>query len=156
MTLISWTAAALTLTSFAAFADAPDPFLGTWVLDSYKSTCDPPPSPRSRLFTIAEAQGGAFHDMIDLVDRDGSSTHIEFTTSRDGEYVPVTGTGYADSVRITQVDPRTIKYVFKRAGKRIQSGTFRVSKDGKRMQGSLSGKGAEGAWKCHWDSERQR
>jgi hypothetical protein len=32
-----------------------------------------------------------------------------------------------------------VKYVLKKAGKRIESGTFTVSQDGKTMQGSISG-----------------
>jgi hypothetical protein len=149
------TAVAFTLTSFAWSADTPDPFVGTWVLNTAKSTCDPPPAPKSHSFTIAEAPGGAVHDTIDLVEGDGTKIHMEFTSARDGKYVPITGSGYADSVSITKVNPRTFNYAFKKAGKRIESGTFTVSNDGKSMKGSLSGKDAEGAWKCHWVSDRQ-
>jgi hypothetical protein len=152
---LTFTAAALTLASFASSAAEQDPFVGTWVLNTAKSTCDPPPAPKSHNFTIAEAPGGTIHDTIDLVEGDGTKTHIEFTSARDGKYVPVTGSGYADSVSTTQVDPRTFKYAFKKAGKRIESGTFRVSKDGKIMHGTLSGKDSEGAWKCHFVSDRQ-
>ena len=96
------------------------------------------------------------HDTIDLVKGDGTNTHIEFTTARDGKFVPVTGSGYADSASVKQVDARSFKYAFKKAGKPIESGTFTVSEDGKTMQGSLSGKDAQGAWKCQWVSERQQ
>lgn len=152
---LTLTAVAITLTSFASSADTPDPSVGTWVLNAAKSTCDPPPAPKSHTLTIAEAPGGAIHETIDIVEGDGTSTHMEFTAARDGKYVAVTGSGYADLVSITQVDPRTMKYVLKKAGKRIDSGTFAVSKDGKTMKGSLSGKDAQGAWKCHFVSDRQ-
>jgi hypothetical protein len=149
-------ATALALSSFASSADAPDPFVGTWVLSPAKSTCEPLPAPKSHTFRIAKVKGGALHDTIDLVEGDGTKTHIEFTTARDGKFVPVTGSGYADSVSVKQVDPRSFKYAFKKAGKPIESGTFTVSEDGKTMQGSLSGKDTQGAWKCQWVSERQQ
>ena len=152
---LTLTAAAITLTSFASSANAPDPFVGTWVLNAAKSTCDPPPAPKSETFTIAEASGAAIHETIDFVEGDGTSTHMEYTSARDGKYVSVTGSGYADSVSITQVDPSTTKYVLKKAGKRIDSGTFAVSKDGKTMKGSLSGKDAQATWKCQFVFDRQ-
>jgi hypothetical protein len=153
---LALTAAALVLPSFASSADAPDPFIGTWMLNPAKSSCDPPPSPKSHTFRIAKVKGGAFHDTIDLVEGDGTKTHIEFISARDGKYVTVTGSGYADSVSVTQVDPRTFKYTFKKAKKPIESGTFTVSEDGKTLQGSLSGKDAAGAWKCNFVSDRQQ
>jgi hypothetical protein len=153
---LTLTAAALTLTSFVSAADAPDPFVGTWVLNRAKSTCDPPPAPKSHSFWIAKVKGGAFHETIDVVEGDGSSGHMEFTTARDGKYVRVTGSTYADSVSVTPDSPKSFKYAFKKAGKPIESGTFTVSEDGKTMQGSLSGKDAQGTWKCQWVSDRQQ
>jgi hypothetical protein len=153
---LTLTAAGLTLTSFASSADTQDPFVGTWVLNAAKATCDPPPAPKSHNFRIAKLKGGAFHETIDLVEGDGTKTHIEFATARDGKFVPVTGSGYADRVSVTQVDPRTFKYVFKKAKKPIESGTFTVSEDGKTMQGTLSGNDAGVAWKCNWVSDRQQ
>jgi len=152
---LTLTAVAIALTSFASSADTPDPSVGTWVLNAAKSTCDPPPAPKNQTYTIAETPGRAIHETIDFVEADGTSTHMEFTAARDGKYVPVAGSGYADSVSITQVDPSTTKYVLKKAGKRIDSGTFTVSKDGKTTIGSLSGKDADGAWKCHFVFDRQ-
>ena len=152
---LTLTATGLTLASFASSAAAAEPIVGTWELNAAKSTCDPPSAPKSHTFTIAEAPGGAVHETIDLVEGDGTKTHIEFTAARDGKYVPVTGSGYADSVSLKQVDPRTFNYAFKKAGKRIESGTFKVSKDGKSMQGTLSGKDSDVAWRCHFVSVRQ-
>jgi len=158
MTLIkalTFTAAALALVDFAGSADAPDPTVGTWVLDLAKSTCDPPPAPKSHSFRIAKVKGGAFHDTIDFVEGDGTKTHIEFTAARDGKFVPVIGSGYADSASTKEVSPQSFKIVLKKKGKPIDSGTFTVSDDGKTMQGSLSGKDDKGAWKCQLVSMRQ-
>ena len=149
-------ASALILGSVASAADTQDPFVGTWLLNPAKSTCDPPPAPKSHTFRIAKVKGGAFHETIDFVKGDGSNGHIEFITARDGKFVRVTGTGYADSVSIKQEGPPSFSYVLKKAGKRIESGTFTVSQDGKTMQGALSGNSTKGAWKCNWVSERQQ
>ena len=155
ISILIFTAAALAVAGLACSADAPDPFVGTWVLDIAKSTCDPPPAPKSHTIRIAKIKGGGVHDTIDLVEGDGTKTNIEFTSARDGKFVPVTGSGYADSVSIKQVSPRAFTYVFKKKGKPIESGTFTVSEDGKTMQGSLSGKDAKGAWKCQFLSAHQ-
>lgn len=152
---LTLTAVAFTLTSFASSANASDPFVGTWVLNAAKSDCDPPPAPKSQTFTITEAPGGAIHETIDIVDDDGTKTHMEFTSARDGKYVPISGSGYADSVSITLIDSSTTKYVMRKAGKRIDSGTFTVSKDGKTNTGSLSGKDGAVVWKCHFIFDRE-
>jgi hypothetical protein len=158
MTLIkalTLTAAALALTGLASAADTPDPFVGTWVLNIPKSTFDPGPPVKSHTLRIAKVKGGAYHDTVDLVEGDGSSTHIEFTAPLNGKFVPVTGSGYADSVSATQVTPRSFKYVLKKAGKRIETGTLTVAEDGKTLEGSLSGTDAGVAWKYHLISDRQ-
>jgi hypothetical protein len=149
------TAAVLALASFASAVDTPDPFVGTWVLNVAKSTFDPGPPMKSHTFRIAKVKGGAFHDTIDFVEGDGSSTHLEFTAPLNGKFVPVTGSAYADSVSITQVTAKSFKYAFKKAGKRIESGTFTVAEDGKTLEGSLSGTDAGVAWKYHFISDRQ-
>jgi hypothetical protein len=149
------TAAILTTIAVAASADSQGPFVGTWVLNVAKSTFDPGPPMKSHVATITEAPGGGFHESIDLVESDGTRTHMEFTTPLDGKYVPVTGTDYADSVSLTKTGDRSFKYSFRKAGKRIESGTFTVSEDGKTLVGSLSGNDGGVIWKYHWVSEKQ-
>ena len=41
----------------ASAADTQDPFVGTWLLNPAKSTCDPPPAPKSHTFRIAKVKG---------------------------------------------------------------------------------------------------
>lgn len=149
------TVALIGMAGIAASADSQNPFVGTWVLDVAKSTFDPGPPMKSHVSTITEAPGGGFHESIDFVESDGTRTHIEFTSALDGKYVPVTGTSYADSVSLTKTGDRSFKYSFKKAGKRIESGTFTVSEDGKTLVGSLSGNDGGVVWKYHWVSEKQ-
>ena len=154
MTALSLTAA-LAFTGVARAADAPDLLIGTWVLNPAKSICDPPPGPKSHTLTIAAVSGGAIHNTVDMVDGDGSKYHMEFTSARDGKYSPLTGTDYADSASLKQVNSRSFKYAFKKSGKAIESGTFTVSHDGKTIHGALSGKTSDGSWKCTYLSVRQ-
>jgi hypothetical protein len=155
--LVVTATAALTMISFASWADTSSPFVGTWVLNIAHSIFDPGPPLKSHTFRIAQVRGGGFHDTIDYVKGDGSTIHLDFTAAFDGKYVPLTGSAEAKSVSVTQVNPTTFKYVFKKARKPVESGTFTVSKDGKTMQGTLSGKEADGTvWKYHYVFDRRQ
>jgi hypothetical protein len=145
----------LTLISFVSSAQTPDPFVGTWVLNVAKSTFEPGPPLKSETTKITDAGNGAFHQVVDYVDGDGTATHLEFTSALDGKEVPVTGGSDADTVTVTRPHPRTVRYVFKKAGKWTESGRFMVSKDGKTMTGSLHGIEAGAAWKYHYVLDRQ-
>ncbi len=148
--------AALIVISVASSADAPSPFVGKWVLNVSKSTFDPPPPVKSNTSTVTEVSGGGLHTAIDNVEADGSSNHMEYTIPPGGgKSVPVTGTTYADSINVTQVNARTIKYALIKAGKTVETGTFTVSKSGKTMQGPLSGTYENVHWKDHFVYDRQ-
>jgi hypothetical protein len=148
-------AAALTMISLAAAAESPDPFVGTWVLNIAKSTFDPGPPLKSNTTKITDAGNGALHQVVDYVEGDGTATHLEFTSALDGKEVPLTGGNEADTVIVTRPQPRTAKYVFKKAGKWTESGRFVVSKSGKTMTGSLHGIESGAAWKYHYVLDRQ-
>ncbi|MGO8973850.1 MAG: hypothetical protein ACLQJ0_03480 [Steroidobacteraceae bacterium] len=148
-------AAAIAMSGVALAADTTNPFLGTWALNVAKSTFDPGPPLKSNTLTITDAGNGAVHEVIDYVEGDGSATHMELTTAFDGKEVPVTGGGEADAVIATQPDPRTVKFVFKKAGKWVETGRFTLSKSGKTLHGPPHGKDAQGAWKYHYVYERQ-
>jgi hypothetical protein len=148
-------AAALTLVSLTSSADTPNPFVGTWVLNVPKSTFDPPPPLKSSTVTIAAAAAGAVHSTIDIVEADGKSQHVEYTTALDGKAVPINGYPEADSIIVTQVNSRTVKDVFLKAGKPVERGTFTISKDGKTMRGHLSGTEGDVHWKYHYVLDRQ-
>jgi hypothetical protein len=148
--------AAFTLASVASSADTVNPFVGKWVLNVAKSTFDPPPPPKSNTATTTEAAGGGLHTVIDIVEADGSNTHMEYTVPPGGaKATPVTGSDYADSIIVTYVNARTIKYSLSKAGKVIESGDLTVSKSGKTMQGPLSGTYQNTPWKDHFVYDRQ-
>lgn len=146
---------ALIIMCGAALADTPNPFVGTWVLNVAKSTFDPPPPLKSHHVATTLAPGGGLHNVIDIVEADGSRTHLEYTTALDGKAVPVTGYPYADSVAVSQVNARTLKEVFLKAGKEVETGTITVSANGKTMQGPISGTDGKVSWKYHYVFDRQ-
>jgi len=148
-------AAALALLSLTSSADTPNAFVGTWVLNVSKSTFDPPPPLKSSTVTVTPAQGRTVHTIVDIVEADGTSQHVEYTTAFDGKAVPVNGYPDADSIIVTQINSRTIKDVFLKAGKPVERGTFTISKDGKTMRGPLSGTEGDVHWKYHYVFERQ-
>jgi hypothetical protein len=149
-------AAAFTLVTVASSADTVNPFVGKWVLNVAKSTFDPPQPPKSNTATTTEASGGGLHTVIDIVEADGSSTHMEYTIPPGGpKATPVTGSEYADSIIVAQVNAHTIKYSLSKAGKMIESGTLTVSKSGKTMRGPLSGTYQNAPWKDYFVYDRQ-
>jgi hypothetical protein len=156
MRALALTASAALFVISAATADTPNPFLGKWVLNIAKSTFDPPQPPKSNTATTTEASGGGLHTVIDIVETDGSNTHMEYTIPSGGaKATPVTGSEYADSISVTYVNARTIKYSLSKAGKIIESGNLTVSKSGKTMRGSLSGTYQNAPWKDHFVYDRQ-
>jgi hypothetical protein len=148
-------AAALSLVSLTSSADTPSPFLGTWVLNVAKSTFVPPPPLKSNVITVTQAPGGGVHTVLDIVEADGTSLHLEYTTALDGKAVPVTGYPAADSVRVTKVSARTFKDALLKDGKVVERGTFTVSKDGKTLRGPLSGTEGDVHWKYHYVFDHQ-
>jgi hypothetical protein len=146
---------AVTTFSLASAADTSDPFVGTWVLDVARSTFDPGPPLKSDTTKITDAGNGALHQVVDIVDGDGTATHMEFTFALDGKEVPVTGGSGSDTVSASRPHPRTVKYVFRTAGKWSATGTFAVSKNGKTTTGSIHGIEAGTAWKYHYVLNRQ-
>lgn len=155
-TLAITAAAALALVSVASSADTVSPFVGKWVLNIAKSTFDPPEPPKSNTATITEASGGGLQTNVDIVEADGSKTHMEYTRPPGApKATPVTGNSdYADSIVVTYLNAHTIKYSLSKAGKVIESGTLAVSKSGKTMQGTLSGTYQNAPWKDHFVYDR--
>jgi hypothetical protein len=154
---LALTATAVLMTiSTASSADAPNPFIGNWALDTGKSTFSLPPGPKSQKVTVTEAPGGATRTVIDTVGGDGSTYHLDYTSANDGKSVPTSGDPGIDSVVATMINSNTIKDVFMKTGKAVQTGTFTVSKSGKTFQGPNHGTNADGSkWKAHLVYARQ-
>jgi hypothetical protein len=132
-----------TMLSVGRPARAADPTIdGTWELNvaASKST-DPMPISATRKYEVignSEKLSGS------IVTADGKTIPIGFTATLDGKDSPSQNPG-VDTVVLTPVDPLTVSFVTKLAGKVVYAGTRVMSKDGKSM--TLSTKGLNPAGK---------
>ena len=133
-------AAALSLGT-AAFAG--ENWVGTWKLNAAKS----------KLGTIAvraqtlkfEATPAGIKLTSDGTDAQGKPMHGGYTSKFDGKDVPWAGNPMADTACPKRVDDNTYENVWKQGGKATVSATVAVSKDGKTLTVTQTGKDASGA-----------
>jgi hypothetical protein len=105
-----------------------DPFVGTWKLDTAKST----PIRKSET-RIVESSPSGMKVSVDRTNADGSNQQFSYTANLDGKPYPFVGMAPygADSVGVTLGTSNTLTYKLWRGGKVIGSGTLVVSADGK-------------------------
>ena len=123
-------AALLAIASAVIAADAPDPVIGTWKLNTAKSTGAT--LPRSETRTYAASAGGIALTWK-RVGADGKETSVETTFKYDGKDYPVTGSPDFDALSVKRVDANTIDSTQKRMGKAVGTTKRTVSKDGKTL-----------------------
>jgi hypothetical protein len=121
---------------------AADPFVGTWKMNAAISKFSYP-APKS-ITTICTVQGNAQKMVIESVGVDGKTTRRTWTSTYDGKDHPVVGDPNADMTSETKVNPNTVEYIFKKNGKEVYRGRAVVSKDGKTITDTGSGKDASG------------
>ena len=131
-------AALLCGNAFAAGNQAKDPFLGTWMMDSDKSTFVPGPVPEDRTMTF-ELKGGALHHITRTRNLFlGGTDDIDYTAQFDGKDYPVTGTGL-DTISLKRIDANTIERTGKVRGNVTETGTMKISPDGKVLTITIKG-----------------
>jgi len=136
--LVVISAALLCGNAVAAGNQAKDPFLGTWMLDTDKSTFVPGPVPDDRTMTF-ELKDGAFHHITRTRNLFlGGTDDIDYTARFDGKDYPITGTGL-DTISLKRIDPNTIERTGKVRGMVTETGTMKVSPDGKTLTISIKG-----------------
>ena len=123
-------AAVCWLASGTTRAQAPDPLIGTWVLNVAKSSYKPGPAPKSATVTIQQA-GAAVKIAIDAMMGDGAAAKWGFTTERDGKDVPVTGNPAYDMAASTRESPILGTTTYKKGGKVVITAKTAISADGK-------------------------
>jgi hypothetical protein len=124
-------------------AAAPDPVLGTWQLNISKSTFTPGPAHKSQVRTYSQS-GQSIALVIKTVAADGKELTRQTTYQQDGKDYPYTGNPDVDSISVKQVDSNTAKYMLKKAGKAVETGSRTVSKDGKTLTLKAKGTTAKG------------
>jgi hypothetical protein len=75
---------------------------------------------------------------------DGTSLAVQYTATYDGKDYAITGSADSDTIALTRVDERTVRFTQKKAGKVVLSGTRVVAPDGKVLTVSYSGTNASG------------
>jgi hypothetical protein len=122
------------------FAD--DPQMGTWKLNEAKSKFAPG-VPKNH--TVAyETAGDNVKITVDGTDKDGKSTHNEWTGKFDGKDYPVTGDPTSDMRSYQKVGDRVLKMTIKKDGKVTITGRIIVSADGKTRIVTAGEAGAKG------------
>ncbi|HEY0230762.1 MAG TPA: hypothetical protein VGC55_05890 [Dokdonella sp.] len=123
--------ALLAISTVATAAETPDPVVGTWTLDTAKSTGNVA-MPKSETRTYA-----ASADSIALswkrVSADGKESEVKTTFKYDGKDYPVTGSSDFDALNAKRVDATTIESTQKRMGKEVGTTRRTVSADGKTL-----------------------
>ncbi len=126
----------------AAIAQAPDPVMGTGVLNLAKSKYDPGPAPKSQTTYTPAPNGYKFSS--DAVNAAGTKVHVEFMAAFDGKYPAITGSPTSDSIMVKRVDANTVESTQKKGAKEVIRTTRTVSKDGKTLTSTTKGTNAEG------------
>jgi hypothetical protein len=113
----------------AAVCLADDPQMGTWKLNEAKSKFAPG-VPKNHT-VVYETAGDNVKITVDGTDKDGKSTHNEWTGKFDGKDYPVTGDPASDMRSYQKVGDRVLKMKVKKDGKVTITGRIIVSADGK-------------------------
>ena len=89
--------------------------MGTWKLNEAKSKLGPGAPKKNTV--VYEAAGDSVKVTIGGTDRDGNSTHNEWTGKFDGKDYPVTGDPNEDTRSLTKIDDHTLGFNVKKSGK---------------------------------------
>ena len=127
------------LAAAASFAE--DPQMGTWKLNEAKSKFAPG-VPKNHT-VVYEAAGDNVKITVDGTDKDGKSTHNEWTGKFDGKDYAVTGDPTSDMRSYKKISDRVLTFTVKKDGKATVTGRVVVSADGKSRVVTTSEAGAE-------------
>jgi hypothetical protein len=121
-------------------AQSKDLLVGTWKLNPEKSKGN-----FASGTSVFEAAGDGIKATVDTTAKDGTAYHYTFTAKYDGKDAAITGKSpYGDTVAVTRVDPRTVKFVVKTGGKETVTQTIVIAADGKTRTNTTKGKNPKG------------
>jgi hypothetical protein len=135
--------AVLVIACGAALSAQTDPAVGTWKLNTAKSSYVPGPMPKSNTVTITAVANGV-HVVAKGEDATGKPTGIDYTATYDGKDASVKGAPAYDAVSVKRVDANTSEQTRKKEGKTVQTVTRKISADGKTMTVTTRGKDENG------------
>ena len=107
------------------------PFVGTWKLNVAKSKFNPGPAPASGTRTW-DASGMV---MVNGVNAAGKATSYGYTIKDDGKEYATMGAipNTADKISAKKVDANTYEAIFTKAGKQVETTSFKLSNGGKTL-----------------------
>jgi hypothetical protein len=122
---------ALVLTAGSALLAQSNPFAGTWKLNVEKSKYDPGPAPKSQMRSW-DASGMV---MVKGINAAGKEMSYGYTIKDDGKEYPTMGAipNTADKITSKKIDANTYEANFTKAGKHVESTTFKLSDGGKTL-----------------------
>jgi hypothetical protein len=127
----------ITMGSAAVAAETTaDPVVGTWKLNTAKSTFSAGPALKNQTRIYSQSAQGITLNMK-TVGADGKETNSHTTYQLDGKDYPVTGVAAYDSLSGKQVDSRTAEFTLKMGGKAVGTSRRMVSKDGKTLTSTV-------------------
>ena len=124
-------------------ATAADNWVGTWNLNVTKSKFKPGPALKSQTLKF-ESTADGIKLTGDSVDVDGKAMHTEYVSKFDGTDVPWSGNPNADTAMPKRMDANHYRNVWKKNGKATITADVMVSKDGKTLTVTQTGKDAKG------------
>lgn len=130
--------------SIAWAADAPDPVVGTWKLDTASSRFSPGPAPKSQTRTYSQTAQGTAMTFTGAA-ADGSPTSGKSTFKYDGKDYAITGSADYDTLTLKRLNGTTVRAELKKGGKAVGTTIRSLSKHGKVLTLSSKGKDAKGA-----------
>lgn len=139
---------ALLTVTLVGVAQPTDPWVGTWRFNLAKSKFNPGPPPKSNTLRIEPVAGGSLKHTFDGVNADDQTTHSEQVAKFDGNetlvqaVVPGTKTVTARAFR--RLDDHSFEVVAKVDGKPTTTTRVVISRDGKTMTQTATGKNAQG------------
>lgn len=135
------TAGALSAAGTSAKSSAPatkDPLIGTWVLNSSKSTFTPGPVPDERSMVFEIVPNG-FKNTMKSTGAFGNTDDVVFTAKYDGKDYPASPLTPLDTVSLKRIDANTVERIGKAGGKEVETTMYKVSPDGKVLTMTVKG-----------------
>jgi len=128
--------------ALGTMAKAADSNIGTWKMNTVKSSFSPTRTPTSQTLKIEEWGVDGVKYAADGFDADGKATHSEFQVKYDGKFVPVKGNPDANTVSYTRLSANTVESTLRLNGKQAAIIRILVSSDGRMMTMTQTGTNA--------------
>ena len=125
-------------------ADAKDPLMGTWKLNVAKSKYSSGQPPKGGTTTYEPYGKDGFKFTADNVDAQGKTTHVTFVAEYDGKDYPITGDPSRDTIFCKRIDSHSHQTTNKKDGKITTTSRRVISKDGKTLTLTTTGKTPQG------------